>query len=150
VFLPQACDDQTQSGALRVVMIKDQYFYRKKKVCTTYLRASKSTYLIHDRLYIFTKVGNSWEILFGAFFFCLVYLLTFFCQIDAAVSCGSLFLRIYRPPGRLTKLFSRLNILLAHQAQAVSRWLYTAAAWVRVRAACGVCGGQSGTGAGFL
>jgi hypothetical protein len=26
----------------------------------------------------------------------------------------------------------------------------TAAARVRVRAACGVCGGQSGTGAGFL
>jgi hypothetical protein len=35
-------------------------------------------------------------------------------------------------------------------AQAVSRWLPTAAARVRVRAACAVCGGQSGTGAGFL
>jgi hypothetical protein len=35
-------------------------------------------------------------------------------------------------------------------AQAVSRWVPTAAARVRVRAACGVCGGQSGTGAGFL
>jgi hypothetical protein len=35
-------------------------------------------------------------------------------------------------------------------AQAVSRWLPTAAARVRVRAACGFCGGQSGTGAGFL
>jgi hypothetical protein len=35
-------------------------------------------------------------------------------------------------------------------AQAVSRWLPTAAARVRVRAACGVCGGQSGSGAGFL
>jgi hypothetical protein len=35
-------------------------------------------------------------------------------------------------------------------AQAVSRWVPTAAAWDRVRAACGVCGGQSGTGAGFL
>jgi hypothetical protein len=35
-------------------------------------------------------------------------------------------------------------------AQAVSRWLPTAAARVRVRAACGVCGGQSGTGAGLL
>jgi hypothetical protein len=35
-------------------------------------------------------------------------------------------------------------------AQAVSRWLPTAAAGVRVLAACGVCGGQSGTGAGFL
>jgi hypothetical protein len=35
-------------------------------------------------------------------------------------------------------------------AQAISRWLPTAAAWVRARAACGVCGGRSGTGAGFL
>jgi hypothetical protein len=35
-------------------------------------------------------------------------------------------------------------------AQAVSRWLPTAAARVRVRAACGVCGGQRGNGAGFL
>jgi hypothetical protein len=35
-------------------------------------------------------------------------------------------------------------------AQAVSRWLLTAATRVRVLAACGVCGGQSSTGAGFL
>jgi hypothetical protein len=35
-------------------------------------------------------------------------------------------------------------------AQAVSRWLPTAAARVHVRAACGVCGGQGDTGAGFL
>jgi hypothetical protein len=35
-------------------------------------------------------------------------------------------------------------------AQTVRRWLPTAAARVRVRAACGFCGGQSGTGAGFL
>jgi hypothetical protein len=35
-------------------------------------------------------------------------------------------------------------------AQVVSRCLPTAAALVRVRAECGVCGGQSGTGAGFL
>jgi hypothetical protein len=35
-------------------------------------------------------------------------------------------------------------------AQAVIRWLPTAAPRVRVRAACGVSGGQSGTGAGFL
>jgi hypothetical protein len=34
-------------------------------------------------------------------------------------------------------------------AQAVRRWLPTAAARVHVRASCGVCG-QSGTGAGFL
>jgi hypothetical protein len=35
-------------------------------------------------------------------------------------------------------------------AQAVSRWLPTAAARVRIQAACGVCGGQSSNGAGFL
>jgi hypothetical protein len=35
-------------------------------------------------------------------------------------------------------------------AQAVSRWLTTAAVRVRLWAACGVCGGQSGTGASFL
>jgi hypothetical protein len=35
-------------------------------------------------------------------------------------------------------------------AQAVNRWLLTAAARVRVLAACGVSVGQSGTGAGFL
>jgi hypothetical protein len=35
-------------------------------------------------------------------------------------------------------------------AQAVSRWLPTAEARVRLRAACGIYSGQSGTGAGFL
>jgi hypothetical protein len=35
-------------------------------------------------------------------------------------------------------------------AQAISRWLPTVAARVCARAACGVCGGQSSTGAGFL
>jgi hypothetical protein len=35
-------------------------------------------------------------------------------------------------------------------AQAVSLWLPTVAARVRVRAASGVCGGQSGIGADFL
>jgi hypothetical protein len=44
----------------------------------------------------------------------------------------------------LTKILGRAV------AQAVSRWLPTAAARVLVRAACGVCGGQRGTGAGFL
>jgi hypothetical protein len=34
--------------------------------------------------------------------------------------------------------------------QAVCRWLSTTAALVRVRAACGVYGGQSGTGASCL
>jgi hypothetical protein len=35
------------------------------------------------------------------------------------------------------------------RSSAVRRWLLTAAARVRVRAACGVCGGQSGTGGRF-
>jgi hypothetical protein len=36
-------------------------------------------------------------------------------------------------------------------AQAVSRWLPTAATRVRARArSCGICAGQSGTEAGFL
>jgi hypothetical protein len=36
-------------------------------------------------------------------------------------------------------------------AQAVSRWLPTAAAWIRAWVwSCGICGGQSGTGEGFL
>jgi hypothetical protein len=46
------------------------------------------------------------------------------------------------------------NVIKVHLdravAQAVSRCLPTAAARVFVHAACGVCGGQSGTGAGFL
>jgi hypothetical protein len=36
-------------------------------------------------------------------------------------------------------------------AQEVSRWLPTAVAWVRALVwSCGICGGQSGAGAGFL
>jgi hypothetical protein len=36
-------------------------------------------------------------------------------------------------------------------AQAVSRWLPTSVAWVRARVwLCGICGGKSGFGAGFL
>jgi hypothetical protein len=36
------------------------------------------------------------------------------------------------------------------RSSAVRRWVPTAAARVRVRAACGICGRQSGTGVGFL
>jgi hypothetical protein len=36
------------------------------------------------------------------------------------------------------------------RSSAVRRWLSTAAARVRVRVPCEFCGGQSGTGAGFL
>jgi hypothetical protein len=35
-------------------------------------------------------------------------------------------------------------------AQAISRWVPTAAARLRVRGACGICGGHSGIGAGFF
>jgi hypothetical protein len=50
-----------------------------------------------------------------------------------------------------TRLFAGLNYYQTRGAgravaQAVIRWLPTAAA----RVACGVCGGQSGIGAGFL
>jgi hypothetical protein len=57
---------------------------------------------------------------------------------------------------RYIRMYSRFycNILNAYfgrtVAQAVSRWLPTPATRIRVRAACGVCGGQSGPGAGFL
>jgi hypothetical protein len=37
-----------------------------------------------------------------------------------------------------------------HGRAVVRRWLPTAAARVRVRAACGLCGGQSDTEAGFI
>jgi hypothetical protein len=44
-----------------------------------------------------------------------------------------------------------LNVEGRAIAQAVSRWLPTAAAWILARVkSCGICGGQSGTGAGFL
>jgi hypothetical protein len=51
--------------------------------------------------------------------------------------------------------FSQLLYLLSAKgraiAQAVSRWLPTAAARVRAQIwSCGICGGQSGAGAGFL
>jgi hypothetical protein len=53
--------------------MKDQYFYSRKEICTSYQRASKSKCLIQVRLYIFTKVGNGCKILFGPFY-CLVCL----------------------------------------------------------------------------
>jgi hypothetical protein len=52
---------------------------------------------------------------------------------------------------KLHSFFHLIRIQLGRAvAQAVSRWLPTAAARVRIQAACGVCGEQSGTGAGFL
>jgi hypothetical protein len=49
---------------------------------------------------------------------------------------------LYPTPGRF--LVGRAIV------QAVSRWLLTAAARVRVRPTCGVCCGESSTRAGFL
>jgi hypothetical protein len=56
---------------------------------------------------------------------------------------------------RFTRSKIVLNVIYSYfvgraVAEAAGRWLPTAAARVRVRAAFGVCGGQSGTGAGFL
>jgi hypothetical protein len=54
----------------------------------------------------------------------------------------------------LDKKLETLQILYTFgraTAQEVSRWLPTAAARVRARVwSCGICGGQSGAGAGFL
>jgi hypothetical protein len=53
--------------------------------------------------------------------------------------------------GYLRKLENHINALAYSRAvaQAVSRWLPTAAARVRVRTACGVCGRRSDTGQVF-
>jgi hypothetical protein len=48
------------------------------------------------------------------------------------------------------RFYQKGHLLGRAVAQAVRRWLPTAAARVRVQAACGVCGGQSGTGAGVF
>jgi hypothetical protein len=66
--------------------------------------------------------------------------------------CGLVAIEMHFVSLACNYLFSRFVIILEDRAvaQAVSRWLPTATARVRVRTACGVCGGQSGTGAGFL
>jgi hypothetical protein len=56
---------------------------------------------------------------------------------------------------RITYLTVALNILLnllrgRAIAQAVNRWLPTEVAWVRFQVRCGICGGLSGSGVGFL
>jgi hypothetical protein len=56
----------------------------------------------------------------------------------------------------IQSVMNQYGVALTHNtrgravAQAVSLWLPTAAARARVRTACGVYGGQSGTGLGFL
>jgi hypothetical protein len=57
-----------------------------------------------------------------------------------------------RPPGRPARRYTDYVTRAPWpcRSSAVRRCLPTAAARVCVREACGVCGGQSGTGAGFL
>jgi hypothetical protein len=65
-----------------------------------------------------------------------------FCPIDCIRACLNIRWGIKR---RIqSKYASKVGRAIA---QAVSRWLPTAAARVR---SCGICGGQSGTGADFL
>jgi hypothetical protein len=62
---------------------------------------------------------------------------------------GEDYLRILRFP--LSVLISLTTACDRAIAQAVTRWLPTAAARVRARVwSSGICGGQSGAGAGFL
>jgi hypothetical protein len=52
---------------------------------------------------------------------------------------------------RLSNSFTCILFIGRAIAQAVSRWFPTAVARVRARVrSCGICGGQNGTGAGFL
>jgi hypothetical protein len=70
-------------------------------------------------------------------------------HVDLRVNRSLLLHNFYHSWAVLTN-FSKTCYVARPVAQAVSRWLPTAAAWVRVRAAYGGCGGQSGTGTGFL
>jgi hypothetical protein len=58
-------------------------------------------------------------------------------------------LNIGRAGNRVNYTYLRF-IIRPCRSSAVRRWLPTAAARVRVRAVCGICGGQSGIEAGSL
>jgi hypothetical protein len=106
----------------------------------------------------------------------LLMLLCLLCRYCSVVVAAVVLVRIIHLPSIISKLilillaFSRLSasgwchfVLAVHStmsltlclgraiAQAVSRRLPTAEARVRAKVrSCGICGGQSGTGAGFL
>jgi hypothetical protein len=77
-------------------------------------------------------------------------------EYKGAMECLSIKIKLLKLVFRL--MDCNYSLLSSHQrsnlghtvAQAVSRWLLTAAARVRVRAACEICGGQIGTGESFL
>jgi hypothetical protein len=60
-------------------------------------------------------------------------------------------MQAYVPP-RLWKLHTRQDGVISRGVtQTVSRWCHTAEAWVRTQiSACGICGGQRGTGTHFM
>jgi hypothetical protein len=66
-----------------------------------------------------------------------------------SIPCRSKTFFTSQGPDRLWGPFSLLSIGRTI-TQAVSRWLPAEAARVRVRAACGLCGGHRGIGADFL
>jgi hypothetical protein len=75
-------------------------------------------------------------------------------KIDTNLSPFPFLLCMFRPfighHQASTKILIEVLELGRAVDQAVSRWLPTAAARVRIRVTCGVCGGQSGIGAGVL
>jgi hypothetical protein len=74
----------------------------------------------------------------------------FRCLRDSKIATDYMTCSICVPWGDSNKWSLIIFVLGLAVAQAVSRWLSTAAVQVRIRAACGVFGGQSSIGAGFL
>jgi hypothetical protein len=77
----------------------------------------------------------------------IIFTAVIFSNIIIKIKCK--IFSVYKHQAVRTCIEINLNLGRA-VAQAVSLWLPTAAARVRVQTACGVCCGQSGTGAGFL